>query len=250
MDQNENDGKVQEALADISVIRQTMVRSRVQLDRLSKLFFIYGGAMIFAMGGYLLYNFFSYTGIYPTPEQMKLQHNIWLGFIWCYHLIPIAISVIYFIWRHDMKKTENNYTMYLYDMWGYALFVVPAVWILCSLGRLFAPGMINMNTWTAMTMLFWLVEQMMFFVGLAATGFLLNSEDWKILSVLFIFLHLLSFVFFSGISNGGMSASELFDHWFSIVAVWTMLCGAIGIILAIWFRYKRLKDYPKYDKNE
>ena len=239
MDQNEKDEKLQDAMTDLSVIRQTMTRSRVPLNRLSILFFIYGGVQLLLMGAFAIWNFVS-TPVVP----ISMAHQIVWGFLWGYHIAHIGIAIVYFIWRRKLKRTDNNYTLYVYDMWGYALFVVPSLWLLCSLANLCFPQIINMDTKLAMLMLFWLVEQMMFFVGLAVTGFLLNSEDWKILSVLFIFAHLLSFVFGSGISNEGIPASDLFGHWFSIVGVWTILCGAISIILAIWFRVKRLRDFP------
>ncbi len=233
-----NEEKLQNAMSDISLIRQTMDKSRVQMRRLSNLFFLYGGIQLFLVGGYLIWDFFfsSPNGELTESYYLKQKMIIW-GFLWAYHLVYFVIAIFWLLWRRELKKTDNNYTLYVYDSWGLALFAMPIFWILCMA---ISPMLVETELLQAMMTLLWLVEQIMFFIGLAMTGFFLNSEDWKILSVIFLIAYMISLIWVSGSSGCiTLSAYDLLSHWFSVEAVWAAICPLISLGLGCWFRYQR-----------
>ena len=227
MEQNE---KLQNALSDISVIKQTMGKSRMQTRRLSSVFFLYGGIQFVLVAACWIVNFLC-RGI-----EIPLY-----GFLWVMNLSYLAIAVFYFVWRRELKQTDNNYTLYAYDLWGYALFVIPLIWILTFVLNLLFPNFITEGTVLSIIALYWVAEQLMFFIAMAATGFLLNCEDWKILSVIFLLAYFLSFAWVSGLpeSLADVQVSTVLGEWLSIAAFWGMICPLIAIVMGIYFRPKK-----------
>lgn len=232
MDQND---KLQKALGDISVIKQTMQKSRVQMEKLSRLFFLYGGSQLLLVGGWLL----SWLFLRNTAFYMPL-----IPFLWIVHASYPILSVVYFVWRRGLKKTENNYTIYLYDIWGYALFTVPLIWVVCFLTDLIFPAFMSNAAVESLVVLFWLAEQLIFFLGIAVMGFLLNSRGWKIFSVVCIILYFLSFLWIGG-SMGSLQvipASELIgNYWGSVQVVWMAICPAIALLIGFYFLPEKKK---------
>lgn len=229
MDQKE---KLQNALSDISVIKQTMGKSRVQTRRLSSLFFLYGTIQFVLVATYWIVNFLCNSIEFPL-----------YAFLWVMNLSYIPIGVLYLIWRRELKHTDNNYTLYAYDLWGYALFVIPAIWLLTFALNAFFPEFMTGGTVLAMVTLYWFAEQLMFFIAIAAMGFLLNCEDWKILSVVFLFAYFLSFAWVSGLpeSIGDIDLSGILGEWLSITGFWGMICPLIAIIMGVYFKPKKKK---------
>lgn len=222
---NEN---LQSAVSDLSLIRQTMDKSRVQMKRLATLFFLYGGIQLAVMGAYLLW----FVSGADTARADRIV-------LWVYHLVYMAIGVCWLVWRWGLRRTDNNYTLYLYDAWGYALLLMPLVALACMSVTSFR---MNTEAQQAVMMLLWLAEQLMFFVGLAMTGFFLDSQDWKVLSIIFLAAYIISLVWVSAADqNGELAADTLLSHWFSVEMVWAMICPAIGLGLGGWFLYRYKK---------
>ena len=76
---NEN---LQSAVSDLSLIRQTMDKSRAQMKRLATLFFLYGGIQLAVMGAYLLW----FVSGADTARADRIV-------LWVYHLVYMAIGV-------------------------------------------------------------------------------------------------------------------------------------------------------------
>ena len=230
MEQNE---KVQKAISDIAVIKQTMGKSRVQMKRLSQIFLLYGILQFVIVGGRIL----SWLFWRNMDFYISLEH-----FLLILQLSYVIIAVPYLIWRNELKKIENNYTLYLYDIWGFALFIIPTIWLSLILLNLFVPQIITNASYEAFIVLLWLAEQLIFFLGIAVTGFLLNSKDWKILSVLFLCLYFASFLLFGKISidlHELPSSTLIGNYWGSIQFVWSAICPFISILLSAYFCQKK-----------
>ena len=91
--------------------------------------------------------------------------------------------------------------------------------------------------------LYWVAEQLMFFIAVAATGFLLDCEDWKILSVVFLLAYFLSFAWVSGLpeSLADILVIDVLGEWISIAAFWGMICPLIAIVMGVYFMPKKKK---------
>ena len=231
MDQNE---KIENALSDITLIKQTMGKSRVEFKRLSQLFFLFGILQFVLIAGRIL--------LWAVDRSSVLYIST-SSFLLLVQLSYFVIAVPYFIWRSILKKTENNYTLYLYDIWGYALFAVPCIWLLLTLTNLIFPQIISNSSYEAYIVLLWLAEQLSFFLGIAVTGFLLNSSDWKLLSSILFFSYFLSFFLFGRITEPlyELSAASLIgNHLASVQFVWSAVCPFVCMILGVYFwRRKR-----------
>ena len=223
MDQNE---KIENALSDITLIKQTMGKSRVEIECLSKLLFLYGGIQAVLVAAFWVINFLV-RGIEIPVFQFLIFMN----------LSVIIIGIFFFAWRHRIRKTENNYTLVIYDAWGYALFPIPAVWLFTLLLQFVFPETIGTYTLHSSLTMFLTLEQVLFFVVLALTAFLVNSESWKILSVIFLVLYALSFICFGQLPNEGVDTTLVLDFWGSIQFFWSMLCPIIAIVLGLYLRH-------------
>ncbi|MBQ7346608.1 MAG: hypothetical protein IJW55_01490 [Clostridia bacterium] len=227
---NKNE-KIRSALSDITLIKQTIGKSRAQIKRLSNVLFLYGGVQLFLSVGYIIVWYFA--------RNISVSLTT---FLWVNNLIYLLIAVFYFIWRYELKRTENNYTLYLYDTWGYALFVIPMLWLSVLLIITLCPNTFENTVVEQGTMLLlFLAQQMMFFIALAVTGFLLNSEDWKILSVVFICLYFLSFLVFGRISDTS-NVGTFIGAWVSIQFFWSAICPLISLVLGAYFKLKKNWD--------
>lgn len=216
--------QLQTAMEDLTVIKQTMERSRVQMKRLAVLFFIYGGVQLLVVGGVGLWDWFR-----QTPERYVNP----IRFLWIYQFVLLAIAALFIVWRVGLKKTDNNLTLYLYDMWGYALFVIPLIWAVVFTVDAISPDFLKQNTEITMIVFFLFAEQFLFLMALATTGFLMDSLDWKILSFLFIVAYFISFLC-TGYINENMKPIDLMSHWISTEAAWMLICGLISLVHGGW----------------
>lgn len=102
-----NSEQLQQAMGDISVIRQTLDKSRMQMKRLSSLFFLYGGIQLALMGGYLLWFLFEPGPSGSDPASLeayrKLGRAINLGLLWAYHLMYLIIGGFWLVWRRGLQ---------------------------------------------------------------------------------------------------------------------------------------------------
>ena len=223
--------QLQTAMEDLAVIKQTMTRSRLQMQRLAVLFFICGAVQLLAVGGASAWDWFS-----PAPEW-KINP---VRFLWIYQFLLLAIAVLFIFWRVGLKKTDNNFTLYLYDMWGYALFVIPLIWAVIFTVDAISPNFLKQDTEITMTVFFLFAEQFMFLMALATTGFLTDSLDWKILSLLFIIAYFISFLC-TGYIDERMTPIDLMSHWLSTEVVWIPICGLISMAHGGWLIYHEKK---------
>jgi len=226
MDQNE---KVKSAISDIAIIKQTIGKSRVQMKRLSQVFFLYGVTQFIWVAAFWITNF------------LIRDFNIpFFTFILMMNLLDIAIFVFYYIWRRELKKTDNNYTLYAYDTWGFALFLIPMIWSVTLILFLLFPSFVTEGITYTMMMFYGLAEQMLFFLAVGVTGFLLNCEDWKILSIVFVCAYFLSFILFGGIPDlpWTIGAASLIGQLISVQAFWAMICPLIAIAMGFYFKIR------------
>ena len=126
---------VKNAIEDIALIKRIINHAEINLRRLGWLFLVYGSATL----AFLVFdNFLSFY----LARTASLQSVTNLSII----LVPLsyAVSIVLFILfirkRRRIEKTENVYTMKLFDLWGVMLFTPAALEIILVLIGLAAPS--------------------------------------------------------------------------------------------------------------
>jgi len=121
------------AVQDVKIIKDMMQKSKFQLGMLSSLFLWYGLLnlsvfLISLLGNIypaLRFTVIQSTRITPISTQIT-------PFTVLHYLIFLILFVIFFKKRRIVKNSLNEYTLNLFDIWGFILFVIPAVSYLIS----------------------------------------------------------------------------------------------------------------------
>ena len=108
---------IRSALEDIALIKRIIDRAEINLRRLGWLFLVYGSAMLaFRVSENVL--------AFSAARSAGLRSAADLSMILtaCSYAVSIALFVLFARKRVRIAKTENVYTMRLFDLWGVMLF--------------------------------------------------------------------------------------------------------------------------------
>ena len=126
---------VKTAMEDIALIKRIINHAEINLHRLGWLFLVYGSATLAFLVFQIVLTFY-------TARTAGLQRTAALS--WILTVLSYAVSITLFILfmrkRGSIKKTENVYTMKLFDMWGVMLFAPAALEMILVLIGLAAPS--------------------------------------------------------------------------------------------------------------
>ena len=126
---------IKTAMEDIALIKRIISHAEINLRRLGWLFLIYGSAT-------LAYVIFQIVLTFYTARTASLQSVADLSVILTAlsYAVSIALFVLYLRKRRSIGKSENVYTMKLFDLWGVMLFAPAAAEIITLLIGLAVPS--------------------------------------------------------------------------------------------------------------
>ena len=122
------------AMEDIALIKRIINHAEINLHRLGWLFLVYGAATL----AFLVFdNLLSFYVARTSTVQSAANVSIVLMAL--SYVVTIALFILFLCKRRSIGKTENVYTMKLFDLWGVMLFVPAALEIMLLLIGLAAP---------------------------------------------------------------------------------------------------------------
>lgn len=223
--------QVREALDSIAVIKEMLSRSTVNMHRLGVLFLVYGAVTL--------------VSSFLTTALMVILTAVAsvsvLGIIsHCINGLSIAVTIgLFVMFMHNRKKmirTENSYTMKLYDMWGIVLFgsfVLSAIISFAAVGMsqsgIMAGAVLNIMKYTAVCMC-------IFF-----TGHQIESKVLKAVSIIMLCVLPMLFAFDISAVAGSAEITSMLDAYSYLAAragIANILTLVVYIVMGIFFIIK------------
>ena len=196
---------VKTAMEDIALIKRIINHAEINLRRLGWLFCVYGSATL----AFLVFE--NILTLY-VARTSNLQSVATLSIILMAlsYIVSITLFVLFMRKRRNIVKSENVYTMKLFDLWGVILFVPAALELILML---FAPVVLEVILMlTGQAVPSWNIvfgKTLLSFMKYGAicicvffTGHYIGSRTMKfiaaVLLILFPILFLIPFPFFDG----------------------------------------------------
>ena len=190
-----SEANIKTAMEDIALIKRIISHAEINLRRLGWLFLVYGSATL----AFLLFdNILSFSVARTSTLQSAADLSVILAIL--SYAVSIALFVLFILKRRSIRRSENVYTMKLFDLWGIMLFAPVALELILVLIGLAAP-LQGIALWKTLLsfMKYGAVCICVFF-----TGHYIGSRTMKIisalLSILFPVLFLIPFPFFNNAS--------------------------------------------------
>ena len=177
---------VKTAMEDIALIKRIINHAEINLRRLGWLFLVYGSTMLAFLVFQIILTLYS-------SHTAGLQRTATLSIILSAlsYAVSITLFILFMRKRRSIAKSENVYTMKLFDLWGVVLFASVVLRLILLLIGLVVPSrnMAFMNTLLS-CMKYGALCFCIFF-----TGHYISSHAMKIIAaVLFILFPLLYFI--------------------------------------------------------
>jgi hypothetical protein len=108
---------VKTAMEDIALIKRIINHAEINLRRLGWLFLVYGSATLAFVAIQIVLTFY-------TSRTAGLESTATLSIILTAlsYAVSITLFILFVLKRRNIQKTENVYTMKLFDLWGVMLF--------------------------------------------------------------------------------------------------------------------------------
>ena len=130
--------QLRDAIDSIAVIRGVFERAAVNMRALAPLLLCFGGAQILL----IFIRPLLFTRMLDMQTYAVVERVVSL-------LIIAAVFALFIVKRNGLKRTENSYTLKLYDMWGVMLFGLPlltfAAKLLSVVLEYIAPSLLSEN---------------------------------------------------------------------------------------------------------
>ena len=211
---------VKNAMDDIALIKRIINHAEINLRRLGWLFLVYGSATL----AFLLFdNILTFYTARSGSIQRAANLSIILMFL--SYAVSITLFVLFIRKRRRIVKSENVYTMKLFDLWGIMLFAPAVLELILVLTNLAAPSrslafgktLLRFMTYGALC------------ICIFFTGHYISSRAMKfiaaVLCILFPVLFLIPFPFFDG-ANLDQTADML-----RVYAYFNAKTGLISLLL-------------------
>ena len=131
-----SDKNVKTAMEDIALIKRIINHTEINLRRLGWLFLVYGSATLAFLVFQIILTF--YTARTASLERVATLSYILTGLSYA---VSITLFVLFICKRRSIGKTENVYTMKLFDMWSVMLFAPVFLGFITLLIGLAAPSL-------------------------------------------------------------------------------------------------------------
>ncbi len=197
---------IKTAMEDIALIKRIINHTEINLRRLGWLFLVYGSATLAFLVFQIVLTF--YTARTSRLENVATLSMIMTGLS---YVVSIVLFVLFMRKRREIGKSENVYTMRLFDMWGVMLFAPVVLALFTQLIGLAVPSSNAAIGNTVLScMKYGAVCICIFF-----TGHYISSRTMKItaavLSVLFPVLFIIPLPFFTAVNlNETTTAVQLY----------------------------------------
>lgn len=211
-----NEVSMKTAMEDIALIKRIINHAEINLRRLGWLFLVYGSAMLAFLA---IDSVLSLIVARTASLQSAANQSIILTIL--SYAVSIALFILFIRKRKSIKKTENVYTMKLFDLWGVMLFAPAALEIILLLIGLAAP---SQNIVFGKTLLCFM-KYGAICVCVFFTGHYIGSRIMKLIAavlfILFPVLFLIPFPFFDGVG---------FDETTSVLRVYAYFSAKNNLI--------------------
>lgn len=219
---------LQSAMEDVSVIKQTLEKSKVHFEKLSTLFVIFGTIQL------CTYIFQQFGKLY------FLKNKAFLGAELLFYTKYITLVVLFFFFmrmRNSIKKSNNIYTLQLFDIWGVILFFVPMIRFSTMFFQtiLYDTSMI-VNVAVFAYAAIDLIEYVSVLIGVLVTGCILNKWELKITALLLLFTCPL--LFFIGADTVNIDTiMSAYGHVSNVNAITYIISLVLYIVIGIYFKF-------------
>lgn len=187
---------IQSAINNIAVIKQTIEKSKINLQRLSGLFLCMGIVPVLAQILRRVATLIAFNNRLPDIFFYILQ------------LVPYitlaALFIVFIRMRLGLKQTNNPYTLQLFDMWGIIMFAVPAVTIAISTTGL----LLNRNNGNYLSVMSFIssitvmINYTAVIAGMLFTGITINKKLLTIIGIILLLAVPLGILFYiNGLSG-------------------------------------------------
>ena len=112
-----SEGNVKTAMEDIALIKRIINHSEINLRRLGWLFLVYGSATLAFQVIQIVLTFYT-----ARTASVRSVANLSMILSALSYAVSIALFILFVFKRRSIEKSENVYTMRLFDMWGVMLF--------------------------------------------------------------------------------------------------------------------------------
>ena len=126
---------IKTAMEDIALIKRIINHTEINLRRLGWLFLVYGSATLAFLVFKIVLTF--YTARTSRLENVATLSMIMTGLS---YVVSIVLFVLFIRKRREIGKSENVYTMRLFDMWGVMLFAPVVLDLITQLIGLAVPS--------------------------------------------------------------------------------------------------------------
>ena len=199
---------IKTAMEDIALIKRIINHTEINLRRLGWLFLVYGSAT-------LAFQVFQIVLTFYTARTSRLENVATLSMVMTAlsYVVSIVLFILFMRKRGSIGKSENVYTMRLFDMWGVMLFAPAALSLITQLIELTVPSSnIGIGNTILSCMKFGAVCICIFF-----TGHYISSRAMKItaavLSVLFPVLFVIPLPYITALSfNEITTAIQVYSY--------------------------------------
>ncbi len=221
---------VKTAMEDIALIKRIINHAEINLRRLGWLFLVYGSATLAFL---IIDNILTFSVARTSSAQRVSDLSVVLMIL--SYVVSITLFVLFMRKRRSIRKTENVYTMKLFDLWGIMLFAPVVLEVALVLINLAVP---SRNTVFGKTLLSFM-KYGAICICVFFTGHYIGSRTMKliaaVLSVLFPVLFLIPFPFFDGVNlNGTADVLRVYGYFNAKTNLISLLLPFIYIGMGVY----------------
>ena len=218
---------VKTAMEDIALIKHIVNHSEINLRRLGWLFLVYGCATLAFLAFDNILTFFT-----ARTASLQSTANLSIVLMALSYAVSIALFVLFVRKRRSIKKSENVYTMKLFDLWGVMMFVPTALELAIYLAAVFAADNLPEITFVLLRIVFNAMKNTALYMCIFFTGHYIGSRFLKIVSAVLMILMILLFTCGISLSGTGMSENNYFSQLNGMIS--TRISIATYIQIAVY----------------
>ncbi len=217
---------VRSAMEDIALIRRMINYSEINMHRLGWLFLVYG--LVFL--AYSLFELFS-TVIAAHTATLETTASISIIFSFLTYAVVAVLFVLFLRKRAAIVKTESEYTMKLFDLWGVVMFVPAALELVIALIGVIAAGRVPMGSVALQRVVLEVIKNTALYMCIFLTGQFTGSRFLKIASAVLVILMIALCTCGISPDGTGMSADSYLPQLTAIINMRSSIASFIRIFV-------------------